>query len=125
MKNKFYLIFFAVVIIILAALYFLSGVDGFFTRNIVLGGTLILALITLLSYRISANSADDQNPNKFVRGVMGATFLKFMLCIVAVGILLLATKKQLHKPDLYVMMLVYIIFSVVETLYLAKFSRMK
>lgn len=125
MKNKFYLIFIAVVFLVLATLFFLSDAEGFFTRYIVMGGTLILAAITLLSYRISSNSADDQNPNKFVRGVMGATFLKFMLCIVAVGILLLSTKKQLHKPDLYVMMFVYIIFSVVETLYLAKFSRMK
>jgi hypothetical protein len=82
-----------------------------------------VAAISFLSYFISARSVNSDNPNKFVRGVMGGTFLKFFLCIVAVGILLFLLQKKLHKPDLFLLMFVYLVYTVVETGLLFTLSR--
>jgi hypothetical protein len=123
MNTRSYLIFALTTIVLLAVEILLSAPDGYFTRNIILYGTLVVAAISFLSYFISARSVNSDNPNKFVRGVMGGTFLKFFLCIVAVGILLFLLQKKLHKPDLFLLMFVYLIYTVVETGLLFTLSR--
>ena len=125
MNTKSYLIFALTTIVLLSVEFLLSAPEGYFTRNIILSGTAVVAGISFLSYFISARSVNSENPNKFVRGVMGGTFLKFFLCIVAVGILLFLMQKKLHKPDLYLLMFVYLIYTVVETAMLFTLSRQK
>ncbi len=125
MKNNAYLVFGLTTLVLLLIEYFLSAPDGYFTRLIVLAGTAVVGAISFLSYFISARSVNSDNPNKFVRGVMGGTFLKFFLCIVAVAILLFTTQKKLHKPDLFLLMFVYLIYTVVETGLLFSLSRQK
>lgn len=123
MNTRSYLIFALTTIVLLAVEILLSAPDGYFTRNIILYGTLVMAAISFLSYFISARSVNSKNPNKFVRGVMGGTFLKFLLCIVAVGVLLFLLQKKLHKPDLFLLMFVYLVYTVVETGLLFTLSR--
>jgi hypothetical protein len=123
MNTRSYLIFALTTIVLLAVEILLSAPDGYFTRNIILYGTLVVAAISFLSYFISARSVNSKNPNEFVRGVMGGTFLKFFLCIVAVGILLFLLQKKLHKPDLFLLMFVYLVYTVVETGLLFTLSR--
>lgn len=123
MNTRSYLIFAITTIVLLAVEILLSAPDGYFTRNIILYGTLVVAAISFLSYFISARSVNSDNPNKFVRGVMGGTFLKFFLCIVAVGILLFLLQKKLHKPDLFLLMFIYLVYTVVETGLLFTLSR--
>ena len=123
MNTKSYLIFALTTIVLLAVEILLSAPDGYFTRAIILYGTLVVAAISFLSYFISARSVNSDNPNKFVRGVMGGTFLKFFLCIVAVGVLLFLLQKKLHKPDLFLLMFVYLVYTVVETGLLFTLSR--
>ncbi len=123
MNTRSYLIFALTTIVLLAVEILLSAPDGYFTRTIILCGTLVVAAISFLSYFISARSVNSDNPNKFVRGVMGGTFLKFFLCIVAVGVLLFLLQKKLHKPDLFLLMFVYLVYTVVETGLLFTLSR--
>jgi hypothetical protein len=123
MNTRSYLIFALTTIVLLAVEILLSAPDGYFTRNIILYGTLVVAAISFLSYLISARSVNSKNPNEFVRGVMGGTFLKFFLCIVAVGVLLFLLQKKLHKPDLFLLMFVYLVYTVVETGLLFTLSR--
>jgi len=123
MNTRSYLIFALTTIVLLIVEILLSAPDGYFTRNIILYGTLVVAAISFLSYLISARSVNSKNPNEFVRGVMGGTFLKFFLCIVAVGVLLFLLQKKLHKPDLFLLMFVYLVYTVVETGLLFTLSR--
>ena len=123
MNTKSYFIFALTTIVLLAVEILFSAPDGYFTCTIILYGTLVVAAISFLSYFISARSVNSDNPNKFVRGVMGGTFLKFFLCIVAVGVLLFLLQKKLHKPDLFLLMFVYLVYTVVETGLLFTLSR--
>ncbi len=123
MKNKFYLIWSLLTAFTLLITFFLSNGNEPFTRIVVMTGTIIIAIIMLVSYMISVRNLLDSNPNRFVRGIMGGTFLKFMLSIVAVSILLFSVRDKLHKPDLFLLMGVYLLFSMVETAFLSIVSR--
>jgi hypothetical protein len=123
MKQRYFLLFALITVMLLVIEYLLSGTGGYFNRQVIIAGTLVLALISLMTFLIVSRTVDHDNPNRFVRGVMGGTFLKFFLCIIAAGILLFIYKKQLHKPDLFLLMFVYIVYTVVETAVLSKVSK--
>jgi len=125
MKNKSYLILLLTTIMLLSIEFILSSSNGYFTRNVILIGTCVLAGISILSYYISSRNVNSDNPNQFVRGVMGGTFLKFFLCIVAAAIFIFLMKKNLHKPDLFFLMFVYLVFTVLETGLLFVLSKQK
>ena len=125
MKHKFYLLLVIITAVLVGIEYFLSPKDGFFTRSVVQIGTLMLAMIAFLSFYFTEKSITHQNPNKFVRGVMLATIIKLFLCIIGVGILLVTLRKDLHKPDLFLLMFVYMIYSTIEAVIMSSLSRVK
>jgi len=125
MKHKFYLLLVIITAVLVGIEYFLSSKEGFFTRSVVQIGTLILAMIAFLSFYFTEKSITHQNPNKFVRGVMLATIIKLFLCIIGVGILLVTLRKDLHKPDLFLLMFVYMIYSTIEAVIMSSLSRVK
>jgi hypothetical protein len=125
MKHKFYLLLVIITSVILGIEYFLSSKEGLFTRSVVQIGTIILAIIAFLSFYFTEKSITHQNPNKFVRGVMLATIIKLFLCIIGVGILLVTLRKDLHKPDLFLLMFVYMIYSTIEAVIMSSLSRVK
>jgi hypothetical protein len=125
MKHKFYIILVVITAILLSVEYLMSSKEGLFTRSVVQIGTLILAVIAFLSFYFTEKSISHENPNKFVRGVMLATLIKLFLCIIGVGVLLVTLRKDLHKPDLFLLMFVYMIFSSVEAVIMSRLSRIK
>jgi hypothetical protein len=125
MKHKFYIILVVITSILLGVEYLMSSKEGLFTRSVVQIGTLILAVIAFLSFYFTEKSISHENPNKFVRGVMLATLIKLFLCIIGVGVLLVTLRKDLHKPDLFLLMFVYMIFSSVEAVIMSRLSRIK
>ena len=125
MKHKFYIILVVITSILLGVEYLMSSKEGLFTRSVVQIGKLILDVIAFLSFYFTEKSISHENPNKFVRGVMLATLIKLFLCIIGVGVLLVTLRKDLHKPDLFLLMFVYMIFSSVEAVIMSKLSRIK
>ena len=125
MKHKFYIILVVITSILLGVEYLMSSKEGLFTRSVVQIGTLILAVIAFLSFYFTEKSISHENPNKFVRGVMLATLIKLFLCIIGVGVLLVTLRKDLHKPDLCLLIFVYMIFSSVEAVIMSRLSRIK
>jgi hypothetical protein len=125
MKHKFYIILVVITSILLGVEYLMSSKEGLFTGSVVQIGTLILAVIAFLSFYFTEKSISHENPNKFVRGVMLATLIKLFLCIIGVGVLLVTLRKDLHKPDLFLLMFVYMIFSSVEAVIMSRLSRIK
>lgn len=125
MKQKFYLILAITTIILLVVEYFLSAEGSLFTRSITQYGTLVLAFIAFLSFFFTEKSISHENPNRFVRGVMLATIIKFFLCIIGVAALLLTLRKNLHKPDLFLLMFVYLIYAAIESVIMSKLARVK
>lgn len=123
MTRKFLLPFAILTILLLASGYGLSnGAEPLFTSALMMG-IVFLAMISLLTFFLSARFVNAENPNRFVRGIMGATFLKFFLCIIAALIWLLKSGRHLNKPDLFALMGVYIAYTVLESYMLSTASR--
>ncbi|MBL7765087.1 MAG: hypothetical protein JNJ58_03265 [Chitinophagaceae bacterium] len=125
MKKSFLLLTFILTLVLCFGAYLISGEQGYLSRNVMIPGIIILAIISILSFLVSERSLLHDNPNRFVRGVMASTFLKFFLCILSVGILLFSLKQKLHKPDLFALMGVYMIYSIVEAWILSQAARKK
>ncbi len=121
MKKQFYL-FIAITTFILIGLNYAIGTPTF-TPNVVMLGVLFLALVTIITFSFSERTVNHENPNKFVRMVMGMTMLKFLLCIVGVAIMLFSLGKSLHKPDLYLLMAFYLIYTIGEAMFLSQLAK--
>lgn len=123
--NRTYFLFFTLTTAVFLGLgYWLSHMaNAIFTWQALLGGVVFLALVSLQTFFLSIRFVNAKNPNRFVRGIMGATFLKFFLCIIAAIIWLMRSGKQLNKPDLFALMGVYIAYTILESLVLSARSK--
>ncbi len=91
--------------------------------NITASGSLVIALIILFSFWVAVTKMKHKNPHKFVNGMLLSTTMKFLMFIAAAAIFLVVQGKALHKPDLFFLMGVYLIFLIMEALILSKFAR--
>ena len=120
--------FFILLLSISILLFFFEYIVNYFhwihiNLNILNIGTIILAVISSITFLIAFNSSVGNNPNKFVRGVMASTFLKFALCVIVAAIYILVEKKNVNKFDLFFLMFVYLIYTVFETVFLSTIVR--
>lgn len=122
--SRFYVLFSMVVVAVLAIGFILTSFPSPFTRIPILTGILILAGIFTLAYTVSVRGILQSSPHRFVNTVTIGTIIKLLFSAMAAMFWLVTVRKNLNKPDLFFLMGVYIIFSVVESAYLAKFSRL-
>ncbi len=71
-------------------------------------------IVSILVYRIQKRSAKNNNPHVFVRTVMGGTFVKMAVFIIAVSIYAFAFKSIFNKMTVFAAMVLYLIYLVVE-----------
>jgi hypothetical protein len=122
MKNYF-------IIVIFVLLGLLSGIflwmreampeydfEAMMASNVIMA---VLALITWLMVRARLSG----RPQAFVGGVFSSTFLKLFVCIVGVLGYAMVNKPNVHKPTLFVMFGIYIVYSAAETIMLQKMAR--
>ncbi len=114
----------AVLLSLTVIIYFAGNMEAI-TRNVLLGGNLIVFVLSFLSYFISSRYTQSSNNSQFMRGVLGGTFLKFFLALVIGLIYIVVNKADIKIGDILGLMLLYIIYSSIETAFLAKSSRTK
>lgn len=122
MKKVFYLTWILLLSLCLALGWWMNS-QTMTHFNITAGGSLVIALITLFSFWVAVSKMDHKNPHKFVNGMLLSTTIKFLMFIAAAAIFLVVQGKSLHKPDLFFLMGVYLIFLIMEALILSKFAR--
>jgi predicted neutral ceramidase superfamily lipid hydrolase len=122
MKKVFYLTW-MILLSLCLALAWLMHSQTLTHFNITAGGSLVIALITLFSFWVAVSKMEHKNPHKFVNGMLLSTTMKFLLFMAAAAIFLVVQGKSLHKPDLFFLMGVYLIFLIMEALILSKFAR--
>lgn len=122
MNKRFYILMVAV-FVALTALVFASKQSDAFTFNVLLIGNGIIFLLSVISYAISSRYANSDSNSAFVRGVMGGTFLKFFLAIIFGLAYIVLNKENIKIADIIGLMVLYIIYTSIETVTLAKSSR--
>ena len=80
---------------------------------------MILFLLSIGSWALMRKKATER-AQVFVRGVYGATMLRLFICIIGVLAYALINKEHIHRPTLFVMFGIYIVYTTVETIYFSK-----
>jgi hypothetical protein len=127
MTDRFYIRLIGLFIIINGTLIALKGglLDKGAHFNVLLIGNLALALITGLSYRMSRTGLNSSNNNAFVRMVYASTLSKLMLCLVGIAVYVIINRANTSRITVFILMFLYMAYTVVETLSLQKVSKKK
>lgn len=65
----------------------------------------------------------NERAQVFVQGVYGATMLRLFVCIIGILAYALINKPNVHRPTLFMMFGIYIIFMAIETIYFSRLTR--
>lgn len=86
-----------------------------FDVNLLMGGNLLLLLITLTSMYLLTGGLKASSTNAFLRSVYGGFMFKFFIVAAAVfGYAFLADGK-INKPSVFTLMGLYLVYTFVET----------
>ncbi|QLH47411.1 MAG: hypothetical protein HWD58_18365 [Bacteroidota bacterium] len=82
----------------LSGAYFIDHSAGWLHWQITAPAILFIAGIFGISFRLSSGKVNDDNPNKFVQGMMLGTTLKFLVFIAAAALYLFIQRKICTSP---------------------------
>ncbi len=122
MNKRFYILMTAI-LVALSALIYTLGQSQAFTLSVLLLGNVLVFLLSVLSYAISSRFTNNENNAAFMRGVLGGSFLKFFLAIVLGLVYIVLNKDTIIIADIIALMIIYIIYTTVETVFLASKTR--
>ena len=123
-KQKFYTIIAVVFIALSIVFYIVNQWDPAYKLPILIIANALMAVLCGISYVLVTRSISD-NPHAFVRGVNGASLLKLMVCMIAALIYIGIYRSQVHKPTIFVMFGIYIVYTGIETYVLSGLARVK
>ncbi|HWB28356.1 MAG TPA: hypothetical protein VG738_22945 [Chitinophagaceae bacterium] len=109
---RFFIVFFLVDV---AAFAFAGWLDANkINHYVVIGANTLLLILAAISMMLQAKAAENPNPNVFVRSIMGGTFLKLMVIIVALVIYLYAAGPNRSIYAVFAGMGLYMVYTFVE-----------
>ena len=94
-------------------------------KEVLIIGNLVLFLASILSFLVALRGLNAENPHAFVRSVYSSIFLKFFICIIAALIYIMAFRKELNKPALFICMGLYLVYTFFEISVLTKSLKKK
>jgi FtsH-binding integral membrane protein len=97
----------------------------FYTTTGMMGGNCLFFLISLIVFRMQYAAMYNSNPNVFIRSVMSGLIIKMFGCVIAVVVYYFISKASFNKPAVYVSMLIYLVYLVVEVRAIMKLNKTK
>lgn len=116
------------VFLIISALLFTCIAFALFKQLnylVLMGANCLFFLISLFVFRLQYNAMFNKNPNVFIRKVMGSTMLKLLACVVAVIAYYFISGPNFNKPAVYISMIFYLIYLIVEVGVVMKLNKTK
>jgi hypothetical protein len=92
---------------------------------VVMGGNCLFFLVSLFVFRMQYMAMQNSNPNVFIRSVMGGMIIKVFACVIAIVGYYLISRAAFNKPAVYVSMVIYIVYLVVEVRTIMKLNKTK
>ncbi len=120
-----FITFLVLTAIILSAKLFYGSKGIEIDYTVVMGANCLFFLVSLLVFRMQFKAMHNNNPNVFIRSVMGGMIIKIFACITAVVAYYFLSGTLFNKPAVYISMVIYIIFLVVEVRTIMKLNKQK
>ena len=92
---------------------------------VLLGANVLFFLVSIMAFRIQYAAMQNSNPNVFIRKVMSTMLLKMGIALIAVMAYVLIAGKSFNKPAVYISMLIYLVYLVVEVALVMKLNKRK
>lgn len=92
---------------------------------VLLAANLLFFVVSLLAFRKQYKAMQNSNPNVFIRSVMGTMLLKMAVALFAVMAYVLGSGKNFNRPAVYISMLIYLVYLVVEVALVMKLNKRK
>jgi hypothetical protein len=122
-------IIFLLVICACIVIFSLVAKDWLATNKIayqpLLFGNIILFAVTTIAFLVTSRALESTNPQSFVRAMYAGFMIKFFIVIIAAFIYIKTSGKQVNKPALGFLALLYIIYTVAETRALTRILKQK
>ena len=94
-------------------------------QDVVIIGNLLLFAVMFTSFVITRKSFSSANPQAFVRAVYSGFIVKFFVIAIAAFVYILIAKKEVNKPALITLMILYIVYTFIEVSSLMKLLKEK
>ena len=118
-----FITFLALTVLIFAGNIFF--VENGINYTVVMSGNCLFFLISLFVFRMQYVAMYNSNPNVFIRSVMGGMLIKVFGCVIAVVGYYFISKTAFNKPAVYISMVIYIVYLVVEVRTIMKLNKSK
>jgi len=92
---------------------------------VLLGANVLFFLVSVAAFRIQYKAMHDSNPNVFIRKVMTTMLLKMFVALAAVMAYVFISGKNFNRPAVYISMLIYLVYLVVEVGLVMKLNKRK
>lgn len=92
---------------------------------VLLGANVLFFLVSVVAFKIQYKAMHHSNPNVFIRKVMTTMLLKMGIALGAVMAYVLIAGQSFNKPAVYISMLIYIVYLVVEVGLVMKLNKRK
>ena len=96
-----------------------------FDQNVLVYGNIILFVICLSSFIMGAKGLQSKNSHAFFRWVYGSFIIKLFLLAGAAFMYIMAMKKNVNKPALFLCMGLYLVYTIIEVSALIKMGKQK
>jgi hypothetical protein len=118
-----FITFLVLTVLILSAnlLYAEKGIN----YSVLMSGNCLFFLVSLFVFRMQYVAMYNPNPNVFIRSVMGGMLIKVFACVIAVVSYYFISGVAFNKPAVYVSMVIYIVYLVVEVRTIMKLNKSK
>ncbi len=113
MKLNFFTITAIVFAVLTGIIYFLSATTAL-NMGLLLVGNAFIMVVTVVSFSMLSKAARNSNPNVFVRATMVSILARLFLFGLAMLGVIMYFKKDLNKVNVFFLMIMYIIYSMVE-----------
>ena len=93
--------------------------------GVVMGANCLFFLISLFVFRLQYQAMHHSNPQVFIRSVMGGMLIKVFGCVIAVIAYYFISGSAFNKPAVYISMVIYIVYLVIEVRTIMKLNKTK
>jgi len=112
LMMRFFIVF---IVVIVLAMVFASWLDANKINHLVIiGANAVLLVFTAGNMMLQVKAMANPNPNVFVRSVMGGTFIKLLLIVVALAIYLFTAGANRSIYAVAVSGGLYIVYTIIE-----------
>src|SRR4051812_19213351 len=119
MRRLFTISIVVIFVVLSTAFFVLKSYFPGYNLPVLETGNTIMATLSLITFFL-VNRQLDSRAEAFVRGVYSASFLKLMVCMVAILVYVLLNREHIHKPSVFVLFGIYIIYTITETILLQR-----